>query len=68
METKNLPNLDKTVFQLNKLDVGTKCPDVTDTYSVQAKLNTRVIPVHSMKAYRWHRGIYPLILDLGTGW
>ena len=28
------PNLDKTVFQHSELYVGTKCPDVIDTYSV----------------------------------
>jgi hypothetical protein len=28
------PNLDKTVFLLSVTDVGTKCPDVTDTYSI----------------------------------
>jgi hypothetical protein len=28
------PNLDKIVFRLSVIDVGTKCPDVTDTYSI----------------------------------
>ena len=28
------PNLDKSVFLLSVTDVGTKCPDVTDTYSI----------------------------------
>ena len=32
--TTHFPNLDKTVFQLSELDVGTKCPHVTDTYIV----------------------------------
>jgi len=32
--TTPFPNLDKTVYQLRELDVGTKCPDVTDTDSV----------------------------------
>jgi hypothetical protein len=66
--TTPFPNLDKTVYQLSELDVGTKCPDVTDTDSVWAKLNNKVVPVHTMKAYRWSRGIYPLILKLGTKW
>jgi hypothetical protein len=32
--TTPFPNLDRTVYQLSELDVGTKCPDVTDTDSV----------------------------------
>jgi len=35
--TSPFPKLDKTVFQLSEIDVGTKCPDMTDTYSLQAK-------------------------------
>ena len=31
-------NLDKTVFRLTEIDVGTKCPGVTDTYSIYTKL------------------------------
>jgi hypothetical protein len=27
----------------------------------------KVVPVHTMKAYRGSRGITPLILNLGTG-
>jgi len=32
--TTHFPNTDKTVFQQSDLYVGTKCPDVIDTYSV----------------------------------
>jgi len=35
--TTPFTNLDKTKYQLSKLDVGTNCPDMTDTYSVKAK-------------------------------
>ena len=30
--------------------------------------NVTVVPVHAMKMYRGSRDIYPLILNLGTGW
>jgi hypothetical protein len=32
--TTHFPNLDKNVFLLSEMDVSSKCPDVTDTYSV----------------------------------
>jgi hypothetical protein len=48
------------------MDVGTKCPHVTDTYIVLAKVNNKVVPVYTIKAHRWNRGIYPQILKLGT--
>jgi hypothetical protein len=32
--TTPFPNLDKTVYQLSELYVGTKCPDVIDIYIV----------------------------------
>ena len=66
--TSPFPKLDKTVFQLSEIDVCTKCPDVPDTYSVQAKLNNKVVPVHTIRAYRWSRGIHPLVLNLVTRW
>ena len=50
-------NIDKTVFQLSEMYVCTKCPDVNDTYIVQGKLNNKVVSVHTIKAYRWSRGI-----------
>ena len=48
--TTPFPNIDKNVFQLSELYVATKCPDVIDTYSVQGKLNNKVVPVHTIKA------------------
>jgi hypothetical protein len=33
--TTTFPNLHKSVFLLSVLDVGTKCPHVTDTYSIK---------------------------------
>jgi hypothetical protein len=44
------PNLHKPVIQLNERDVNTNCPDVTDTYGKQAKLNNKFYPSHTMKA------------------
>ena len=46
--TKPFPNLDKTVYQLSELDVRTRCPDVTDTYSVQVKFINTVVLVHTI--------------------
>jgi hypothetical protein len=66
--TTHFTNLDKTKYQLSELDVGTKCPDMIDTYSVKAKLNVRVVPAHNMKAYAWVRGIHPVILSLDNRW
>jgi hypothetical protein len=28
----------------------------------------KIFPAHATKAYRWDRGITPLILNLGTRW
>ena len=62
-QSTHFTNLDKTVFQLIEIDVGTKCPGVTDTYSIYTKLVIKL----SLKAYRWRKDIYPIILSLGTG-
>ena len=56
-------NLDKIVFRPIEIDVGSKCPGVTDTYHIYAKLIIKL----SLKAFRWRNDIYPIILSLGTG-
>jgi len=37
LSTTPFPAFDKTVFRLIEIDVGTKCPGVTDTYSIYTK-------------------------------
>jgi hypothetical protein len=37
VSTTPFPNFDKAVFRLIEIDVGTKCPGVTDTYSIYTK-------------------------------
>ena len=62
-QSTHFTKFDKAVFQLIEIDVGTKCPGVTDTYSIYTKLIIKL----SLKAYRWRQDIYPIILSLGTG-